>query len=213
MQLINYFIDFALHLDKYLSIIIQNYGTLTYFILFAIIFAETGFVITPFLPGDSLLFAAGTFAALGSLNIYALFLVLAFAAILGDTINYSIGKYLGSRAFDKYPRIFRKEYLEKTKNFYGKYGVKTIVLARFVPIVRTFAPFVAGVGKMNYSKFLSYNIIGGILWVALLVFGGFYFGKIPIIRNNFSVAIYIIIALSFIPLIVEFWRHKRNKKF
>ena len=212
MPFIVNFVDFVLHLDKYLNIIIQNYGTLTYFILFLIIFAETGFVFTPILPGDSLLFAAGTFAALGSLNIFILFFILAAASILGDTINYYAGKFLGSKAFEKYPKIFKKEYLDRTHKFYEKYGVKTIVLARFVPIVRTFAPFVAGVGKMSYFKFLSYNIIGGILWVALFVFGGYFFGNIPIIKNNFSVVIYIIIILSFVPIIVEIWRHKRNKK-
>ena len=212
MSIIKNFIDFILHLDKYLGVIIQNYGTLTYFILFAIIFTETGFVVTPFLPGDSLLFAAGTFAALGSLNVYVLFSVLALAAILGDTINYSIGKFLGSKAFDKYPGIFKKEYLKKTENFYSKYGNKTIVLGRFVPIVRTFAPFVAGVGKMEYSNFLFYNIIGGITWTALFVFGGFYFGKIPLVKNNFSLVIILIIILSFVPIVWEYWRHRKNSK-
>src|SRR3989344_1926003 len=149
MSIITKFIDFILHLDKYLSVIIQSYGTLTYFFLFLIIFLETGLVVTPFLPGDSLLFAAGTFAAIGSLNVLALFLILSIAAILGDTINYSIGKFLGSKAFETYPKIFKKEYLDKTHRFYEKYGSKTIVLARFVPIVRTFAPFIAGIGRMR----------------------------------------------------------------
>src|SRR3989344_3286561 len=153
MNILNSFIDFILHLDKYLSIIIQNYGTLTYLFLFLIIFAETGLVVAPFLPGDSLLFAAGTFAAIGALNVLWVFIIVAVAAILGDTINYSIGKFLGSKAFEKYPKIFKKEHLDKTHKFYEKYGAKTIVLARFVPIVRTFAPFVAGVGKMTYFKF------------------------------------------------------------
>ena len=209
MNFLTNFIDFILHLDKYLSVIIQNYGTFSYFILFAIIFAETGLVVIPTLPGDSLLFAAGTFAALGSLNVFILFLLLAAAAILGDTINYSTGKFLGSRAFKKYPKIFKKDYLKRTEKFYEKYGNKTIVLARFVPIVRTFAPFVAGVGKMSYLKFLAYNVIGGILWVALFIFGGYFFGNMPIIKNNFSAAIYLIIIFSLVPIMVEIWRHKK----
>ena len=211
MSIIKNFIDFILHLDKYLSVIIQNYGALTYLFLFLIIFAETGLVITPFLPGDSLLFAAGTFAAIGALNVMWVFAIIAVAAILGDTINYSIGKFLGSKAFERYPKIFKKEYLDKTHKFYSKYGNKTIVLARFVPIVRTFAPFVAGVGKMKYSNFLLYNIVGGIVWTALFVFGGYYFGNIPIVKNNFSIMIIIIIVLSFIPLVWEYWKHKKSK--
>ena len=212
MSFLKNFIDIILHLDKYLSVIIQNYGALTYLLLFLIIFAETGFVITPFLPGDSLLFAAGTFAAIGSLNVVWLFFILSTAAILGDTINYSIGKFLGSKAFQKYPKIFKKEYLDKTHKFYEKYGAKTIVLARFVPIVRTFAPFVAGVGTMKYLKFLSYNVFGGILWVALFVFGGFYFGNIQFVKDNFSLVIIVIIILSFMPMLWEWWNHKSNKK-
>ena len=211
MSLINNFIDFILHLDKYLSVIIQNYGVLTYLFIFMIIFAETGFVVTPFLPGDSLLFAAGSFAAIGSLNVIWLFALLALAAILGDTINYSIGKFLGTKGFEKYPKVFKKEYMEKTNKFYEKYGSKTIVLARFVPVVRTFAPFVAGVGKMKYMKFLTYNIIGGVLWVALFVFGGYYFGNIPIVKNNFSIAIIIIIIASVMPILFEVWKHYKNK--
>ena len=211
MNILNNFIDFILHLDNYLSVIIQNYGTLTYLFLFLIIFAETGFVVTPFLPGDSLLFAAGTFAAIGALNVLWVFVIVAAAAILGDTINYSIGKFLGTKAFEKYPKIFKKEYLEKTENFYKKYGNKAIVLGRFVPIVRTFAPFVAGVGKMKYSNFLMYNIVGGIIWTALFVFGGYYFGNLPIVKDNFSIMIIIIIVLSFVPILVEWWKHKRKR--
>ncbi len=208
MGFINNFADFILHLDKYLSLIIQQFGIWTYLILFLIIFAETGLVVTPFLPGDSLLFAAGTFAAIGSLNVFALFIALLIAAILGDTINYSIGKFLGSKAFQRYPKIFKKEYLDKTHKFYEKYGAKTIVLARFVPIVRTFAPFVAGVGRMTYLKFLFYNVFGGILWVALFVFGGYFFGNIQWVKDNFSLVIIIIIILSFMPMVWEYWKHK-----
>ena len=211
MRIIKNFIDFSLHVDKYVSVIIQNYGALTYLFLFLIIFAETGLVITPFLPGDSLLFAAGTFAAIGALNVMWVFAIIAVAAILGDTINYSIGKFLGSKAFERYPKIFKKEYLDKTHKFYSKYGNKTLVLARFVPIVRTFAPFVAGVGKMKYSNFLLYNIVGGIVWTALFVFGGYYFGNIPIVKNNFSIVIIVIIIFSFMPIAWEYWRHKKSK--
>lgn len=210
MNLLTNFIDFILHLDKYLGAIIQNYGTLAYFILFAIIFAETGLVVAPFLPGDSLLFAAGAFAAIGSLNVLILFIILASAAILGDTINYSVGKYLGAKAFEKYPRVLKKEYLSKTEKYYSKYGNKTIVLARFVPIVRTFAPFVAGVGKMKYSNFLTYNIVGGIVWTAIFVFGGYYFGNLPLVKDNFSIVILAIIALSFVPILWEYWKHKKQ---
>ena len=205
-------IDFILNIDKYLSIVIQNFGNWTYLFLFLIVLAETGFVVTPFLPGDSLLFAAGAFAALGSLNVMWLFFALALAAILGDTINYSIGKFTGTKVFrHKGSRIFKKEYLDRTHKFYEKYGAKTIVLARFVPIIRTFAPFVAGAGSMKYAKFLIYNIFGGILWVSLFVFGGYFFGNVPLIRNNFSVAILIIVFLSVIPVIVEFFRHYWKK--
>ena len=212
MGFFNGFLDFILHLDKYLNLIISQFGAWTYALLFLIIFAETGLVITPFLPGDSLLFAAGTFAAVDSLNVIILFTTLTLAAILGDTVNYSFGKLLGRAAFRKYPKTFKKEYLDKTQKFYDKYGVKTIVLARFVPIVRTFAPFIAGVGAMNYFKFLLYNVIGGIIWVALFVFGGYFFGNIQWVKDNFSLVILIIVALSFVPMAWEYWKHKRNKK-
>ncbi len=211
MTLIKTIIDFILHLDKYLDLIVKNFGAFTYALLFLIIFAETGLVITPFLPGDSLLFAVGTFAAIGSLNVLLLFFLLSAAAILGDSLNYSIGKFLGKKAIEHETRFIKKEYIDKTHSFYEKYGTKTIVLARFVPIVRTFAPFVAGVGKMNYIKFLTYNVIGGVLWVATFVFGGYFFGNIPIIKNNFSIVILIIIFLSFVPAIIGFWRHRKNK--
>ena len=211
MSIISNLIDFILHLDKYLNLIVQNFGAFTYVILFLIIFAETGLVVIPFLPGDSLLFAVGTFAAIGSLNVFLSFLILSLAAVLGDSLNYSVGKFLGKKAIEHETRFIKKEYIDKTQHFYEKYGAKTIVLARFVPIVRTFAPFVAGVGKMAYLKFLLYNIFGGILWVAIFVFGGYFFGNIPIIKKNFTVVIFIIIILSFIPAIIEFWRHRRSK--
>jgi len=213
MDILTLFMEFILHLDQYLSVVIQQYGIWTYVILFLIIFLETGFVITPFLPGDSLLFAAGAFAALGSLNLALLFLVLAGAAILGDTANYWIGYYIGPRVFRKKTgRLFREEYLERAHRFYERYGGKTIFLARFVPIVRTFAPFVAGIGKMSYWRFITYNVAGGITWVALFLFGGFWFGNLPFVQENFTLVILAIIAISFVPIVLEYARHKRRKK-
>ena len=211
MDVLKYLIDLFLHLDKHLNEIIQQYGVLSYFILFAVIFAETGFVFTPFLPGDSLLFAAGTFAALGSFNVHILFTSLAIAAVLGDTINYWIGHFLGEKLFDKYPRVLKKEYLERTHKFYEKHGGKTIIIARFVPIVRTFAPFVAGVGTMSYKKFISYNVIGGVAWVTLFVYGGYFFGNLTFVKNNFSIVIIVIIFISILPGITEYIRHKMQK--
>jgi len=211
MEFINKVIDIFLHLDKNLNLIIQNYGILTYLFLFLIIFIETGLVIAPFLPGDSLLFVAGTFAAQGLLNVYILFIILSIAAILGDSLNYSIGKHFGAKLFKKENSIyFNKKYLNKTHDFYNKHGKKTIVLARFVPIIRTFAPFVAGIGKMNYFEFLTYNILGGILWVAIFVFGGYYFGNLPFVKNNFSLVIILIILLSLVPGIIEYFKHKKK---
>lgn len=208
MEFIKYLIDLFLHLDKHLNELILQYGALTYVILFLVIFAETGFVFTPFLPGDSLLFAAGTFAAIGSFNVHILFLILSVAAIIGDTVNYWIGHFIGMKLFDKYPRILKKEYLEKTHKFYEKHGGKTIIIARFVPIVRTFAPFVAGIGSMSYPKFISYNIIGGLLWCALFIYGGYFFGNLSFVKNNFSIVIITIIFISILPGIIEFLRHK-----
>lgn len=210
MEFIKEIIDFVLHLDKHLNNIILQYGTLTYLILFLVIFAETGLVFTPFLPGDSLIFAAGTFAAQGSFNVHILFLILAAAAIIGDTVNYWIGHYFGLKIFEKNSRFLKKEYLERTHKFYEKYGGKTIILARFVPIVRTFAPFVAGVGSMTYAKFISFNIIGGAVWCALFVYGGYYFGNLLFVKNNFSLVIILIIFVSIMPGITEYLRHKRN---
>lgn len=212
MPIIQFIWDFIFHLDTHLSTIIQNFGTGTYFLLFAIVFAETGLVITPFLPGDSLLFAVGAFAAKGDLNVTIAFLVLTGAAIIGDSVNYAIGSFLGPQVFHKpNARFLKKEYLQKTHEFYEKYGAATIVIARFVPIVRTFAPFVAGVGRMSYWKFLTYNIVGALIWVTLLVFAGYFFGNIPWVQENFSVVVLIIIAISILPIITEYARHHYKK--
>jgi len=213
MNIFLYFIDIILHLDKYLAQIIQSFDILTYLILFTVIFCETGLVIAPFLPGDSLLFAAGAFAAIGSLNIYFVFLIIFIAAVLGDTLNYHIGKYLGPKVFHKEEsKFFNKKHLDKTHAFYEKHGGKTIILARFIPIIRTFAPFVAGIGKMSYSKFLLYNIVGALVWCLLFIGGGYFFGNIPIIKENFSIVIILIIVISFIPVIKELISHLLNKK-
>jgi len=212
MELINNIIDIALHLDRYLSAIIQQYGLWTYAILFAVIFIETGFVVMPFLPGDSLLFAAGTFAALGALKVGWLIALLAAAAIIGDTVNYWTGHFLGPKVFSKEKaRFFKKEHLDRTHAFFEKYGGKTIIIARFVPIVRSFAPLVAGIGRMSYGKFIAFNVIGGVGWVVLLTGAGYFFGNIPIVRKNFSLAILAIIALSTVPIVTEFLRHRKKK--
>ncbi len=212
MDLIKTFLDFVLHLDTYLSTIIAQYGAWTYGILFFIIFMETGFVVTPFLPGDSLLFAAGSFAALGSLNPWALIALLWLAAFLGDTVNYWIGHYIGERAFSGEIRWLKQEYMERTQKFYAKHGGKTIFLARFVPIIRTFAPFVAGVGKMRYGYFITYNIVGGLVWVSLFTLLGFYFGNLPFVQKNFELVILAIIAISFIPPVMEFLKARKEIK-
>lgn len=200
-------IDFVLHFDRYLGWIISQYGLITYGLLFLIIFVETGIVIAPFLPGDSLLFVAGAFAAQESLNLFALLIILSIAAILGDSLNYWIGNYFGYRIFER-KGLIKREYLERTQNFYNKHGGKTIILARFIPIIRTFAPFIAGVGKMEYKKFLSFNILGGIAWVLLFTLAGFFFGRIPLIRDNLSIVIILIILVSLIPPVFEYLRHK-----
>ena len=190
--MISTIINFVLQIDEYILQLIQSYGGLVYILLFFVIFMETGFVLTPFLPGDSLLFVCGTFAALGSFNIYYLFIILSIAAILGDTVNYFIGNYFGEKVFH---RFIKKEHLDKTKSFFERHGKKTIVIARFVPIIRTFAPFVAGVGNMRYRTFLSYNIIGGIKWVVIFLFAGYFFGNIPFVKDNLSLIIILIIFI------------------
>ena len=212
MEVIKFLIDFVLHMDEHLSVIISNYGTWTYGILFLIIFLETGFVITPFLPGDSLLFAAGSFAALGALNPVYLFILLSIAAVIGDTVNYSIGHYIGPRAFSGEIKYLKKEHLDRTSEFYEKHGGKTIILARFIPIIRTFAPFVAGIGAMTYSKFILFNVVGGISWVAIFTFGGYYFGNLPFVRDNFEIVIFTIIFISFIPPVLEFFKARKEMK-
>ena len=213
MDLVHWFVDFFLHLDKHLAEVIQAYGTWTYALLFTIVFLETGLVVTPLLPGDSLLFAAGSFAALGALDVGLLFVLLSVAAILGDTVNYAIGHYLGPKVFH-FPksRFFNPEHLRQTHTFYEKYGGKTIIIARFVPIVRTFAPFVAGIGAMSYGRFLAYNVVGGVLWVAVCLFAGYFFGNLPFVKKNFSLVILAIIGISILPAVVEYLRHRAEAK-
>jgi membrane-associated protein len=210
VEWISYFFDLFLHIDKHLGDVIKDYGAWTYLILLVIIFCETGLVVTPFLPGDSLLFAAGSFAALGALDPVWLFVLLSIAAIAGDTVNYWIGARIGPRAFSGEFRFLKKEHLDRTHAFYEKYGGKTIIIARFVPIVRTFAPFVAGVGAMSYSKFIVYNVVGGIAWVALFVFGGYWFGTQPFVQKNFSWVVLAIIIISVMPMVIEYLRARRR---
>ncbi len=213
MEFLAGIIDIFLHLDRHLNEIIAAYGVWTYAILFLIIFAETGLVVTPFLPGDSLLFAAGALAATGPLDPWLLCLLLIAAAIIGDSTNYAIGNYIGPRAFQQpHSRILKKEYLDRTHRFYERYGGRTIIIARFVPIVRTFAPFVAGVGTMSYSRFMSFNVVGGILWVAIFIWGGYLFGNIPVVQRNFGLVVVVIIVLSVVPIAIEWLKHLREKK-
>lgn len=208
MEQLKFLLDLFLHLDEHLANIINQYGTWTYAILFAIIFMETGFVVTPFLPGDSLLFAAGSLAPISNLNIWLLIVLLIIAAIAGDTVNYWIGHYLGERAYNI--KWIKREYLDRTHAFFQKHGGKTIFLARFVPIVRTFAPFVAGMGKMSYGYFFSYNVFGGIVWVVLFTLLGYFFGNIPFVKANFELVIIAIILISVIPAVWEAMKARRE---
>ena len=210
MELFSGFLDLILHLDQHLRDLAQSYGAWVYAILFLIIFLETGVVVTPFLPGDSLLFVAGTIAAAGDLNIHVLVVLLIAAAIAGDSLNYAIGRYLGPRVFRfDDSRFFKRAYIERTHAFFERHGGKAIILARFVPIVRTYAPFVAGIGAMRYRQFLMFNVSGAVLWVAVLGYAGFFFGNLPVVRNNLTAVILGIIVLSIMPAIAEFWRAKR----
>lgn len=204
------FIDFVLHVDKYIGTFVSNYGVGAYGILFMIVFIETGLVFVPFLPGDSLIFISGTLAGSGLMNVWVLWFVFFFAATLGDNMNYWLGHYFGKRVFEK-SRFFNKEYLYKTEAFFAKHGKKTIFLARFVPIIRTFSPFVAGIGKMNYKQFVIYDLSGTFAWVSLFLTAGYFFGGIPLIKENLVIVTFIIIFLSFIPVIVEYIKHRLNK--
>ncbi|HNY28729.1 MAG TPA: DedA family protein [Candidatus Sumerlaeota bacterium] len=212
MELLKHVIEIVLHLNKYLDQVIAQYGVWTHLILFAIVFCETGLVVTPFLPGDSLLFVAGTFAASGSaLNIWGILVLLSAAAVLGDAVNYSIGYFFGPRLCGG-GRFIKKEYLDRTHRFYEKYGKMTIILARFVPIVRTFAPFLAGVGSMRYIEFAAYNVVGGVLWVSVLTLLGYFFGNFEVVQKNFSMVIMAIIVISVLPMVIEYWRHRKDPK-
>jgi len=209
VELIRQLLDILLHLDRHLDTIIQQYGVWTYLILFLIIFCETGLVVTPILPGDSLLFAVGTFAARGALDLGLLLVLLSVAAVAGDTVNYAIGYRVGRQIFRKEGvRFLNREYLDRTHRFYERHGAKTIVIARFVPIIRTFAPFVAGVGRMSYARFVTYNVAGGVGWIAALVLGGYLFGNISVVRQNFTLVIFAIIVLSILPGVIEFMRQR-----
>ncbi|MBD7912161.1 MULTISPECIES: DedA family protein [Clostridium] len=211
MSLIENFIDVVLHLDKYLSVIIQNYGIWTYALIFIIIFCETGLVVTPFLPGDSILFATGALASIGDMKLITLFIVFFSAAVIGDTVNYFIGQKIGVKILEKENvRFINKEYLKKAHVFYEKHGSMTIVVGRFIPIIRTFVPFIAGIGEMSYSKFITYNIFGGFLWVTLFLGGGYLFGNLPVIKEHFSYVLIAIIFISLIPGVITFFKEKKS---
>jgi membrane-associated protein len=213
MELIRNSFEFIMHLDTYLNVIIRDWGNWSYLLLFIIIFCETGLVVTPFLPGDSLLFAVGALSALGTFSIPLLFITLSGAAIIGDTANYAFGNLFGEKIILRgHYRFFKKEHIERTHKFFERHGGKTIILARFVPIVRTFAPFVAGVGKMSYFKFLAYNVTGALMWVAVFMAGGYYFGNMPVIQHNFSIVIVVIMLISLLPVILEYRKHHKRKK-
>jgi membrane-associated protein len=207
MELIIYIADFFIHLDRHLGVIIQAFGNWTYVIFFLVIFCETGLVVTPFLPGDSLLFGLGTCAALGLLEIEWLLILLSIAAVAGNMVNYTIGHFVGPKVFHKENvRFLNKEYLDRTHRFYEKHGGKTIVIARFIPIIRTFAPFVAGIGNMTYARFTLYNVLGSIAWVAIFIVGGYYFGNLPVVKRNFTLVIFAIIIISVLPIVFEYIR-------
>jgi membrane-associated protein len=212
VEFLRHAVDFFLHIDRHLSDVISQYGTWTYAILAGVIFCETGLVVTPLLPGDSLLFAAGTFAALGSLDPWILNLLLFGAVLAGDNVNYWVGRYIGPRAFSGELRFFRREYLERTRAFFDRHGGKTIVLARFIPIVRTFTPFVAGIGAMTYPRFLVYSIGGGALWVSAFIWAGYFFGNLPIVRNNFGLVVLAIIGVSVVPMLVALIKERRASR-
>ncbi|MGH9854061.1 MAG: DedA family protein [Blastocatellia bacterium] len=213
MELIKYLIDFILHLDTHLVELVSRYGTFSYAILFAIIFCETGLVVTPFLPGDSLLFAVGALASTGALDVYTVAILLTLAAIIGDSTNYWIGYFVGPKVFSsESSRWLNRSHLERTHSFYEKYGVKTVVIARFMPIVRTFAPFVAGIGRMNYLRFLTFSVLGSILWIGSFVTAGYLFGEIPVVKNNFTLVVIAIIIISILPAVIEAVRARRDKK-
>ena len=211
-QIVEWLINFILHMDKELPVIIDAIGIWTYLALFVVIFIETGVVIMPFLPGDSLLFAAGAISASTELDPWLLFFLLAIAAFLGDTANYWIGHYIGPKVFTSNSRWLKREHLERTQAFYNKHGGKTIFLARFIPIIRTFAPFVAGIGRMRYSYFISYNIFGGIVWTGLFIAAGYFFGNIPFVEQNFSLVILAIILISVLPAVFEIWKERRSSR-
>jgi membrane-associated protein len=213
MELILKLVDIFFHLDKHLDLMIQSVGIWSYVILFLIIFCETGLVVTPILPGDSLLFATGAFAAIGSFNIWIVVIALCIAAVLGDTANYWIGYRVGPKVFRKdYGRLLNRKHLERTHRFYEKHGGKTIIIARFMPIIRTFAPFVAGIGTMSYSRFISYNVIGGVSWILTFTLGGYFFGNIPVVKRNFTIVIMVIVILSVMPAFIEYLRSKLGRK-
>lgn len=212
MELIQNVVEYFLHLDAHLTDLVRDYGGWTYTILFTIIFCETGLVVTPFLPGDSLLFAAGAIAATGSLDIVGLFFLLSAAAILGDSVNYRIGATVGTRVFKEDARILKTEHLRRTEVFFNRYGGKTIVIGRFVPIIRTYAPFMAGVARMDYLRFLTYNVLGGLTWIVLFLLGGYVFGALPFVEDNFGLVVVAVVALSLVPPAFEFWKTRRARR-
>jgi membrane-associated protein len=212
MEILAYIIDIFVHLDVHLSELIAMFGPMTYVILFLVIFCETGLVVTPFLPGDSLLFVVGAFAAKGDFDVALVFALLSVAAVAGNMVNYHIGRYLGPRVFKGEVRFLKKEYLDRTHAFYDKHGAKTIVIARFLPIIRTFAPFVAGIGKMEYERFVIYNLIGCMAWLGAFILGGYFFGNLPIVKKNLTIVIFAIIIISIVPSVIEVIRQHRQSK-